>query len=543
MGLNIDVNRPKGKAVLRKWADQMLPQPIQYRLPDDRDLDQLIADLAKSNRLLEAETLRLKQTYLDSFDWLIWQAGAELQFENSRRGNRLCWVKQNSLEPPLCVALDKLPGFPSELPAGVLRERIARALQSRKLLPIVHVQQQLQTLKVVNKDDKTVLRLILQASEFSSPDGKQSGPLGARVVLKPLKGYQKALKRMQLEFDALGLHPVTQSLYESAVAGIGRAPGDYSSKLNYQLNPQARSDATAKQIMLSLLNTLEANIDGTKANLDSEFLHDLRVATRRTRSAMSQIKGVFDERELEPFKKGFAWLGQVTGPTRDMDVYLLKFDHYRHSLPAKIRPDLDPFHDFLVTQHKRAQALLVRKLNSPQFRELIKTWREWLEQSVADTSLAPNATRPIAELADQRIFKIYKRVLKQGRAIEPDSPAELLHDLRKDCKKLRYLMEYFQSLYPKQDTAALIKLIKVLLDNLGDFQDLQVQAEAIESFAEKMQEQGAPASALMAMGILVGDLLERQQQARDEFAALFSEFNNENNTQAFDKLFGLKTNS
>jgi CHAD domain-containing protein len=256
---------------------------------------------------------------------------------------------------------------------------------------------------------------------------------------------------------------------------------------------------------------------------------------------MSQIKGVFDQQEIEPFKQGFAWVGQVTGLTRDMDVYLLKFDDYRGSLPVAIRSDLDPFHDFLQLKHKKAHAALVRKLNSKQFRELIKAWRNWLEQTVTEPSMQANAVRPVAEVADERIFKIYKRVIKNGKAIEPDSPAELLHDLRKDCKKLRYLMEYFQSLYPKREIAAVIKLTKVLLDNLGDFQDLQVQAEAIESFAEQMQAQGAPASTLMAMGILVGNLLERQQQAREEFAALFNELSSEKNTRAFKQLFNQRS--
>lgn len=535
---NFNVSDQIGNAVLRKGAGLMIPSSVQYQLPEDWDLDRLKSALIDTNRLIEAESLKLSQLYLDSFEWQIWQAGAELVFEKTKQVNRLCWLGRNDSEIQTCLRLDKPPGFPSELPDSALRGRIIEALQIRKLLPVVQVHQQLQTLRLLNDDDKTVLRLIVQTSRFSSPDGKKSGSLQGRVILKPLKGYEKALKRTQLEFASIGLQPLAQSLYESAVAGIGRKPGDYSSKLNYQLNHESRSDATAKQIMLSLLNTIEVNVAGTKANLDSEFLHDLRVATRRTRSAMSQIKGVFDEQELAHFKNGFAWLGQITGPTRDMDVYLLKFDGYRQSLPAKIRPDLDPFHDFLLTEHKKVQRALAKKINSAQFRNLIKEWRNWLELPVSDASLQPSAMRPITELADQRIFKVYKRVLKNGNSIKPDSPAELLHDLRKDCKKLRYLMEFFQSLYPKSEIGGLIKVIKLLLDNLGDFQDLQVQAEAIESFGEQMLKQGAPASALMAMGILVGDLLERQQQAREDYATLFNRFKVEENARAFRQLFG-----
>ena len=43
---------------------------------------------------------------------------------------------------------------------------------------------------------------------------------------------------------------------------------------------------------------------------------------------------------------------------------------------------------------------------------------------------------------------MYKKVLKAGRAVTADGPAEEMHELRKDCKKLRYLIEFVRSLYP-----------------------------------------------------------------------------------------------
>ena len=69
---------------------------------------------------------------------------------------------------------------------------------------------------------------------------------------------------------------------------------------------------------------------------------------------------------------------------------------------------------------------------------------------------------------------MYRRVLKERRAIADDSPAEDLHELRKSCMKLRYLLEFFRSLYPRKQERALILKLKVLLDNLGNLQDLEV---------------------------------------------------------------------
>jgi len=516
----------------------MQAQVIQYLLPDDLDLPGLEAHLRERHRFLEDPPSRQEQRFLDSFDWRIWQAGGELMYEQRAQLGRLCWLPRKGDRLAECVELPEPPRNAEPLPAGELRERIAGALQMRVLLPLVVVRQQCRTLRLLNEDDKTVLRLLLQDNQFASPDGRRKGELEGRLELIPLKGYHKPLQQLRTELDRLGLKSVRESLFESALIGIGRHPMDYSSKLNYRLDPEARSDVTAKHILLSLLDTLEANVEGAKADLDSEFLHDLRVASRRSRSAMSQIKGVFDPRELEPFRKGFAWIGQITGPTRDMDVYLLKYPAYRDSLPQRLRSDLTPFHEFLHRQHQQAQQAMVRKLNSPHFRKLIKSWRQWLEEPVPKISFQPNALQPISRLADRRIHKIYKRVLKDGRLVKPDSPPERLHELRKDCKKLRYLMEFFQSLYPKPQIRELIKRLKALLDNLGDFQDFQVQATAIGHFGEQMLQEGASVATLIAMGALVGDLLKQQDKARQEFAELFAQFDSKQNRQAFEGLFG-----
>ncbi|MBW9256946.1 MAG: CHAD domain-containing protein [Candidatus Thiodiazotropha sp. (ex. Lucinisca nassula)] len=511
--------------------------PISYLLPDDFDLQQLKSSFKESHGLREEVPSKVKLTYYDSFDWRVWNAGGELHEEQGTL-NRLCWHSIKGRKEPISQTIDQSPGFAKDLPAGALADLLSSVLEMRVLQPKVHVIQQQQTLALLDSEEKTVVRVVLEQNSYASIDGKQSGPLEGRIVLKPLKGYQSDFEKIVAHLKAIKLRNCGQSLYQDALQGVGIKPGDYSSKLNYRLDPYASADSTARQIMLDLLNTLEANVAGTKADLDSEYLHDLRVATRRTRSAMSQIKGVFDPQQLEPFKRGFGWIGQVTGPTRDLDVYLLKYDQYRASLPEALQGDLDPFYDYLLNHQKTEQAKLVKKLNSPHFRKLIKNWRVWLEESKADQENTPNANKATAKLADKRISKLYARVLKDGLAIGPDSPAEMLHELRKDCKKLRYMMEFFQSLYPKPAIRELIKALKVILDNLGEFQDLEVQAHSLEDIGSEMLKEGAPASALMAMGVLVGRLFERQVTAREEFVNLFAAFSSEGNQKAFRKLFG-----
>jgi CHAD domain-containing protein len=221
-----------------------------------------------------------------------------------------------------------------------------------------------------------------------------------------------------------------------------------------------------------------------------------------------------------------------------MDVYLLAFDDYKASLPPLLREDLEPLRAFLRAHHAQEQKALARALGGRRFRELLQAWRAFLEAPVPAQPEAPEAARPVKAVADQRIWRMYRRVLREGRAIGEGSPAEDLHELRKSCKKLRYLMEFFDSLYTPKKIRSLIKILKVLLDNLGNFQDLEVQAQTLRGFAEQMVKEGTGGpDTLLAMGALIGGLSERQQEARRQFARIFAGFDTKEHLQSFKELF------
>lgn len=275
-----------------------------------------------------------------------------------------------------------------------------------------------------------------------------------------------------------------------------------------------------------------------RTGTDTEFLHDFRVAIRRTRSALTQIKSVFPKRIVDRYKTEFAWLGQQTGPSRDLDVYLLNFDNYRDSLPAAMQADIEPLHEFLVRRQKIEHRALVKTLNSARYRRLIRNWRNFLEQPVNERTTMKNAGRPVIEVACKRIWSIYRRAIREGNAITAESPADDLHELRKTCKKLRYLMEFFQSLYPAGNIRELIQILKTLQDNLGDFQDYEVQVITLKRFSHQMVAEGlAPPDTLLAMGMLIDGLERRQQQAREEFSGRYAGFSQQDNQDRFRKLF------
>ena len=511
-----------------------------YRLNTADTGTDLAARLSAHLRLAEEPGENRLLTLYDTFDWAVYADGGFLEHDCGLDGCVLRWRALEREAEPLTQPAPNAPGFAAELPDGPVRGRILKVSGIRRLLPIVRLRRQGHLLRVLDDEDKTVVRLVLLEESFEDPATGRTGGQGTFVRVVPVRGYDHELGRCLDLLDALpGLEASSGTEYLDALGAIGRRPGDYSSKLDYRLDPNERADSVTKTIMRGLLDTLERNIDGTRQNLDSEFLHDLRVAVRRTRSALTQIKGVFADSIVEEYKERFAWLQQVTGPVRDLDVYLLDFPGYQQSLPAPLRPHLEPMRDYVLAHYDEEQRRLAETLASEAFASLLRDWRAFLDAPVSDWPEAANALSPIKQVADARIRRMAKRVRKEGRAITPRSPASDLHELRKSCKKLRYLMEFFQDIYPKDEIRSLIRLMKVLLDNLGGFQDLAVQAVHLCEMADAMHKEGrAGTDALLAIGALVADLLGRQQQARDAFARVFAQFLADEHQDAFRDLFG-----
>jgi CHAD domain-containing protein len=130
----------------------------------------------------------------------------------------------------------------------------------------------------------------------------------------------------------------------------------------------------------------------------------------------------------------------------------------------------------------------------------------------------------VTDVAGERIAKVYRRMVRMGGRIGDDSPAEALHDLRKKGKELRYLLEFFATLYPAEVVKPMVASLKGLQDVLGRFQDREVQADLLRSLGDDVAALEGGAPALMAMGVLVQQLLAEQAAARAEFSESFTAF-------------------
>ncbi|GAB4259765.1 MAG: CHAD domain-containing protein [Methylomicrobium sp.] len=500
---------------------------LHFLFPGHLTAEKFLARLSENAFLKTAAEQYTLKTYYDTFDWRLYGKNLICEHNRSQKSSLLTIKKRHTGETLVSEETDNAPKFAHDFQSETIRQMLSPILDMRALLPLTTLECTLLQVNVLNNDEKTVLRLTIESYEH----------IPCRLRLTPVKGYDKAALKLVENLIRMGLVESYEPALLDALKVQGRRPKDYSSKLDIKLDPNMRSDLAVKYIFSHLLNVIKLNEQNAIADTDSEFLHDFRVAVRRTRSGLSQLKQVLPEEETKYFGRYFAWLGQITTPTRDLDAYLLEFDRYKNTVPADIRDDLNPLYDFLVRKQKTAQAHLADKLKTQEYLAPLIAWEEFLRTPTIKKPTQPNALLPIKTLADQRILKVYQRAIKQGRRISDLSPPHELHDLRKTCKKLRYLMEFFQSLYPEKKIKFLIKHLKDFQDILGEFQDLEVQEETLKKFSEEMRDEPIATDTFLAMGVLIQTVDQRRREVRATFAEKFADFDTPAIRQAFFELF------
>jgi len=280
-----------------------------------------------------------------------------------------------------------------------------------------------------------------------------------------------------------------------------------------------RADESARKILRRLFGALRSKVDGVVEDMDVEHLHDLRVANRRTRSALSQIKGVLPNAVLETHQPEFKWLGDVTGPCRDLDVFLIAIEDPLQRF-AIDDVALRPLKDFLGALRRTEHDLVRAALQSNRFRLLVEGWDRFLE-SPSEGKIPRHASSPIIDVAGPQILKAYRRIRKRCSEDTVDPPPTLLHRLRIDGKKLRYLLEFFRELYPGATVPRFISELKQLQNILGDFNDTEVQLGLIQEF----ENHSVPSEVTrVATTNLTEAIANRQRQLRDEFSDRFELF-------------------
>jgi CHAD domain-containing protein len=463
-----------------------------------------------------------RRTWLDTFDWRLYRAGLTLEQVVSGSQAELILTGRDGA----VVATERLPAgdrpswprLAAELPAGPLQAALEPVTGLRALTPVARAVSKLAELQALNGDAKTIARLAVDRVAVTFP---ARAALPPRLTLVPVRGYQTQADKVGRAIGGLpGVVAGRDSVLEAALAAVGGRPGEMSGKPSgIQLVPGRPAARALSQILTALLDAMEANVPGTLRDIDTEFLHDLRVAVRWTRSALKLCGDALPRGLATQYAPEFRWLGDLTTPTRDFDVFLLGYPAMAASLVGAEPDELIPFRDHLIRSRAIAYRRLVTGLRSARFARLCTNWRA----ALGDVRAVRKFT--VGQLADTKITAAHRKALQAGGRITAASPPESLHDLRKRCKELRYLVEMFGSLHDPAQRWQAVRELKALQDCLGEFQDADVQRTEIRGFAAQMMEQrAAPAETLLAMGEIAAGLAAAQAKARAQFDGRFADF-------------------
>jgi len=510
------------------------PRPTSTYVHPGIDAERVLAALEKEG-YQTGPALVKQRTLLDTFDGRLDAAGLRLEFQQTS-GSELVLTGGGPASAHVAVAAP--PRFASDLPGGPLRARLSPILDVRALMPVVNVTTRERPAVKRDKLGK-VLASVVVHDQLQDSSG---GGAGWVVELDGMAGYAKATQRARSLLASLGMRESDDLMVLAATAAGVDLRGHRSSP-TVALDRTEPSIDAFRRVLANLADEVDANWEGTIGAVDAEFLHDLRVAVRRTRSVLAQSKRVLPSKTRDRFREEFGWLGAATGPARDLDVYVIEWDTYVAPLGTEVAGALGPLFGHLSTRRRAEHVALAALLSSARYHDLMVAWRGWLAAPVDDQDLGTDGPEAIGGVASRRIAVANDRLVAAGRKIGPDTPAEELHELRKDAKKLRYLLECFGAVLPQRERKVFVQRLKALQDNLGEHQDTEVHAAQLRAMSHDLHGSGgAGADTLVAMGQLAGEFERRRTAARAEFAERFAAYDTAKTRRTLEVLLDSATN-
>ncbi|HYF55207.1 MAG TPA: CHAD domain-containing protein [Salinarimonas sp.] len=465
--------------------------------------------------LARARPKRLHATYFDTPDRLLREAGLSLRIRRSGR-RRVQTVKAAS--GPAAGLFDRdeweqevradIPDLASEagLPDLLRRSDVAAALAPAFAVRV----------------ERTTLDLAQGASraEITIDEG---------VV--EAGGRRDAVAEVEIELKdgaAADLFALARALAEGAPLRLGirtKADRGYTLADGRPLKAVKSSAAhvapglTAGQgfqaIARACLVHLLRNEPVLRAGRDPDAVHQMRVAMRRLRAAVSLHKAILSDERRDRIAAEVKWMAGELGEARDLDVFLGK----------SVRPalaghgddaDLAALAADLEARREAAYDAALEAIGSPRFRAMLIDLAEWIEVGPWLSGGDGERDGPVEAFAAEVLGRRAKRIRKRGRRLATLAP-EPRHDLRIAVKKLRYAVEFFGPAFTggkaERRRKAYLAALEDLQEHLGDLNDLAVGRERLAAL---------PASERLAPLLLGGAderrMLERAVDAFESFA-------------------------
>lgn len=504
----------------------------RYHFKNISQVNSILRQAPANLKIIKDSSTLFNRKYFDTFDWRLFHNKMILYWD--RENLHLSDISLYKTYVSQKIEISGIPKFWWELPNSELQKQLKTILDVRALIQWIELKISENTFKVLNEDDKTVLKLkVNRISETTNQ--KRSAPINL-IELITLKGYLQEQRLFERFLLSKELKEETQTPLQIFLEKKNVTPGQYSSKINVRLRPSMTVSEALIIILRQLLETMKQNIEGIRQDIDSEFLHDFRVSIRRTRAALSQIKGIFSRELIKEYRKEFSSIQKMTNRLRDLDVYLLNRNLYQLMLPEDLHEGLIIYFKDLNSERVKEQKKVVKFLNSYRFKKILQSWEKTLSQG--NDTVQGVRQKPISDIAKTAIFKRFKNIANFKLNKDLKWSANDLHRLRIECKKLRYLLEFFASLFPGREISILVKQLKNLQDILGFYNDCTVQKNELTDYLGRIQDNSKKSLKIgTSIGGLITELSRKQSKLKKNLIPTFNEFMDQKNVKIFHQLF------
>jgi len=237
-----------------------------------------------------------------------------------------------------------------------------------------------------------------------------------------------------------------------------------------------------RQCLAHLLRNEPAMLAG-----EPEGIHQMRVAVRRLRSALSALKPMLPLEHHCWISEELKWLTHTLGPARNWDTFTASLLRPVSDALSASRELEDLVRAVEVRRHAAFddanQAILSERYTKSTL--LLFRWfeaRQWREQPVSKHAALLLA--PIGNIAPKLIERCYRRARKRSKGFSRKTPTQR-HRLRIALKKLRYIIEFLESLFDDIQVRRFVNRLKSLQDFLGHANDVRIAYDLLDELLEK----------------------------------------------------------
>ena len=495
-----------------------------------------IVELLRSNgyRVSQLRNIRQEDLYLDTFDWRLFRHGLSLRLRHANEKTMYTLKSLGKIEGgraerrEIEIEVKGNMGGPATVPVKEIQSEIAEVIYPRCLIGQLAVRTERQPYMVACPDESQV-ELVFDATSFLARG--MNKPRRARRLFEMeaelRKGASAGLETIQqLLTERLALVPSHQSKLETAIERLGILFPAKNPSAQLQVKIDDRLDRAVQKILTFQLHRLEENIPGVLSDIDTEFVHQARVATRRMRSLIRLFTGAIPEKTERYFGGELLWLGSLFGGVRDLDVFLLNLPHFIQAIDIAPRSSIRT-----ITQHIREERSvrleeLKAGLGSSRYRLFHSRLLAFTRRTLAKNPSAPLALAPMHKVAPPVISARFDAVIAQGRIVIAKPELKNFHKLRIQFKRLRYASEFVSSAYGDALPAFIGEAVKIQ-DCLGDLQDTVFTRALIDRLLREWKGSILAPRLIFMMGELYELQREIARLKQTEFQEIWKRFDQE----------------